>query len=307
MKRLRFQRWVLVLFIATGLMLLFLNACEKQKVRPLPQKVEAVSPLDARYTLEGQEVLLVNGIAESQAAPDSASKNITRVWGKPKIADINGDGKLDAVVILVHNSGGSGTFYYAAAAIAEGNAFRGTKAVLLGDRIQPTKIEVTGPRATVHYLDHAPGEAFSVSPATLRQQTIIYDRESREFVKLAQDFEGEADPESMVLSMKTWAWVKTVYNNDTRLEPKEVGVFTITFGEGQQAQMGTDCNRILATYKVEGNAMQFTRMLSTKMFCENSQEQLFEDMLKNVNSYFFSNQGQLILELKFDSGSMIFQ
>lgn len=111
----------------------------------------------------------------------------------------------------------------------------------------------------------------------------------------------------MTLSAKQWLWQKTLYNNDTSIEPKEADAFTITFAEGQRAQIGTDCNRIQARYTVKGNTIEFSELLATRMFCEESQEQVFADMLKNVNAYFFNNRNQLILELKFDSGSMIFQ
>jgi heat shock protein HslJ len=45
-------------------------------------------------------------------------------------------------------------------------------------------------------------------------------------------------------------------------------------------------------------------MMSTRMYCEGSQEQLFSKMLENVSSYLFTDDGQLVLELKYDSGSI---
>jgi hypothetical protein len=43
------------------------------------------------------------------------------------------------------------------------------------------------------------------------------------------------------------------------------------------------------------------------MYCENSQEAEFTKMLGEVESYYFTNRGELVFNLKFDSGSMIFR
>jgi heat shock protein HslJ len=48
-------------------------------------------------------------------------------------------------------------------------------------------------------------------------------------------------------------------------------------------------------------------MAMTKMYCEGSQETEFVKMLLEVRSYFFTSKGQLILEIKFDSGVMKFR
>ena len=124
---------------------------------------------------------------------------------------------------------------------------------------------------------------------------------------LQKGFEGEADPAVMTLGMKTWVWTKTQYNNDTSVEPLQPDVFTITFGDDQRVQIGTDCNRMQGAYKVEANQIKFGDIISTRMYCEGSQEQLFDKMLKEVGSYLFTSRGQLILELKYDSGSIVFQ
>ena len=47
-------------------------------------------------------------------APDSATKIRTLIAGDMVEGDIDGDGDKDAALILVHDPGGSGTFYYVA-------------------------------------------------------------------------------------------------------------------------------------------------------------------------------------------------
>ena len=301
------QRFKLIHTVALIVLFFQLSACEKQAVvSSLPDR-ESINPLNTSYSIDGQEIRLVNGRAENQVAPNAFGKMRTQVWGEPKMADINGDGRVDAALILIHSGGGSGTFYYFAAAVNEGNSYKTTRAVLLGDRIEPTSIEVTGNRTTINYLDRARGEAFSVKPTLAKQQIIIYDQESGELAMVAQNFAGEADPAVMTLGMKSWVWIKTLYNNDTSFKPQKPGIFTLTFSDNQRVQIGTDCNRMQAAYNIAGNKIEFTDIISTRMFCADSQEQLFVGMLEKVSSYFFTNRSQLILEFHFDSGSMIFQ
>ena len=48
-------------------------------------------------------------------------------------------------------------------------------------------------------------------------------------------------------------------------------------------------------------------MMSTLMFCEGSQEEEFTHILTNTSGYLFTSRGELILELKFDSGTVTFR
>jgi hypothetical protein len=67
--------------------------------------------------------------------------------------DLNEDGNEDAALFLVHQPGGSGTFYYIAAALNANGGFRGTNAVLLGDRIAPQTIEIRDGVVNRSYTD----------------------------------------------------------------------------------------------------------------------------------------------------------
>ena len=264
-------------------------------------------PLNTSYRIGDQVVMLVNGQAETPAAPGSSTKITTEVWGTPQFADLDSDGREDAALVLIHDSGGSGTFYYVVAAIQEDDGYRGTPGVLLGDRIEPSNITVVDNRITVGFLGREPDDAFAVPPSDPMEQLAIYDPETLQLAQVARDFEGEADPARMTLQMKTWYWVKTVYNDDTVHTPAKPDVFSLTFGDDGNVNVTTDCNNMRGNYVVDENRIQFGQMMSTRMYCEGSQEQLFSKMLDSISSYFFTNRGQLVLEIKFDSGSMIFR
>ena len=264
-------------------------------------------PLNASYKIGDQVVTLVNGHADTPAAPGSSTKITTGVWGTPEIADLDSDGRADAAQVLIHDTGGSGTFYYVVAAIREDDGYRGTSGVFLGDRIEPRSIAVVDNRITVGFLGREPDDAFAAPPSVPMEQLAIYDPDTLQLAQVARDFEGEADPARMTLQMKTWYWVKTVYNDGTVHTPVKPDVFSLTFGDDGNVNVTTDCNNLRGNVVVDENRIQFGQMMSTRMYCEDSQEQLFSKMLDNISSYFFTDRGQLVLEIKFDSGSMIFR
>ena len=120
--------------------------------------------LNATYLIEKQSVPLVNGRAEFQAAPGSAIKITTEVFGKPSYGDLNYDGRDDAALFLMHDPGGSGTFYYVAAAIATNDFYRGTNAVLLGDRVFPRTIHIRNGMIFVEFDDRNPNQSMAAAP-----------------------------------------------------------------------------------------------------------------------------------------------
>jgi hypothetical protein len=129
------------------------------------QETSATDPLQASYRIEKQEVRLIDGQAEAEAAPGSATKIKTSVFGQPVFGDLNRDGNEDAALLLVHQPGGSGTFYYVAAALNANGGFRGTNAVLLGDRIVPQTIEIRDGVVIANYADRRTEESMSTPPS----------------------------------------------------------------------------------------------------------------------------------------------
>jgi|GEM_PF-1438523 len=121
------------------------------------------------------------------------------------------------------------------------------------------------------------------------------------------DNPGEADPEQMTLPMKNWTWIRTVYNNDTTVVPAKPGVFTLTFKSDSTLNAATDCNRMAGSYSVDGRLLSIGKLAATRMFCPDSQETVFADMLSQVSAFLFTSKGELVLELKFDSGQILFK
>jgi len=125
-------------------------------------------PLDAAYCIEEDIIMLSGGQAEHPVVSGSAGKAETRVFGKPERGDLDGDGDEDAAVILLHRAGGSGTFFYIAAAIREQAGFVGTNAVLLGDRIALQSLQIRNGVLMASYADRRATEPMAAAPTVAK-------------------------------------------------------------------------------------------------------------------------------------------
>ena len=134
--------------------------------RPTP--TVSGGPRNATYLVEGRQVTLVNGRSDAVIVPGSASKTTTAVFGEPVQGVLTDPRGRDAAIILTQSSGGSGTFYYVAAALFQDGEHRGTDAVLLGDRIALQEVEVSDGAVIARYAERAAGEAMSDPPTVAR-------------------------------------------------------------------------------------------------------------------------------------------
>src|SRR5439155_13664210 len=129
----------------------------------------------ATFKIERDTVALVNGRAEREAAPGSATKVTTTLAGPRGSGDVDGDGRPDTVVILIYQPGGSGTFFYVAALLNVSGGVTTTPAVLLGDRIKVTGVKLDG-RTIVVVLDRTAGQPLSESPSVASTKRFVVDR-----------------------------------------------------------------------------------------------------------------------------------
>ena len=81
---------------------------------------------------------------------------------------------------------------------------------------------------------------------------------------------------------------------------------TLTTTTTLPASTTTDCNTFRGTYTVDGNQIKIDLPISTRMACpDDAQEAAYVQDLTAVQSYLMSD-GNLVMELPFDSGGMIF-
>jgi len=158
--------WLIILTaFAVAVLVYWFTALEAKAPAPAPAAAGAGYE-DATYVIENQPVTLKGGMATSSAAPGSAAQVVTRIFGNEAAGDLNGDGVPDEAFILTQSTGGSGTFYYVAAALegAPGGPV-GTNAVLLGDRIAPQTTEIKDGEIIVNYAVRAAGEPMTARPS----------------------------------------------------------------------------------------------------------------------------------------------
>lgn len=141
---------------------------------------------------------------------------------------------------------------------------------------------------------------------TIDENGMVSSLSINEAGELVKNFEGEADPSRMNLTMKTWEWVSAT-SNGVKIYPKTEHKFNLTFKRDMTFSASTDCNGIGGNYTVKNEKITFSEMLGTLMYCENSQENDFKNILENTVSYKFTSRGELVFSLKDGSGSVIFK
>ncbi|MGN7918233.1 hypothetical protein [Lysobacter sp. 22409] len=114
---------------------------------------------NATYMIDGEPATLVDGVEEKTIVPGSASKQVTRYTEHAFEMDLNDDGQKDQVVLLTQDSGGSGTFYYAAAALKTPQGYQGTNAVFIGDRITVQDFKADPERPSQFWISYGEGQA----------------------------------------------------------------------------------------------------------------------------------------------------
>jgi heat shock protein HslJ len=279
-----------------------------QAQAPAAPSAPRVGHKNAEYSIGGQRVRLVDGLAETPAAPGSAAKRVTRYFGNEVWTDLDADGREDVAFVLTQEPGGSGTFYYLVAALDRPGGFVGSEAMLLGDRIAPQRTSVEpGGTIVVSYADRAPGEGFAAPPSVNKSLRAKLDAATLRLGEVAQGFEGEADPAAMKLDMKTWIWVRAVQADGTTSAPRSAEAFTLTFAADGTFSATTDCNRLRGGYTGNGRNLELGNMAATRMFCADSQESDFSALLGNVVRYSFTGRGELILALTPEGGTMTFR
>lgn len=293
---------LIIMFFVIGLFLI-----SKTMGKPGVMTYDGSSLKNMTVKVGDQTFSLVNGKAEVDIVPGSATKNTLTLFGEPVIGDLDGDGDADAALLFANDPGGSGTFYYAMLAINTGGAYKATNAMLLGDRIAPQTVEIQNGRAIYNFAERKAGESFDVPPSVGKSIWVNYDAKTNDIGELVQNFEGEADPSRMTLGMKKWMWVKTLMNDGKITTPKKPEAFSLTFKADGSFSASTDCNGVGGSYKVTGKNIVFTKIMSTLMYCDGSQEQEFTKSLNEIQSYMFTSKGELVFMLKMDSGTMVFK
>ena len=244
----------IILVVVVGLLIFGFFFFKNQKT-----EIVANNCLNTTYKIDGKEVKLINGKAETESTSDS-SRVITQYFGNELKKDFDGDGSEDLIFLLTQQMGGSGTFYYVVGCLNTKDSFVGSHGLFLGDRIAPQSTKTgEGNVVVVNYADRKVGESFAIRPSVGKSIWLLLNPETMQFGEVVQDFEGEADPAMMTLDMKTWTWIITAYSNDLEVRPLNEKKFTLTFKSDNTFSATTDCNSVGGEYTVKKNQISFNK------------------------------------------------
>ncbi len=137
----------------------------------------------AEYVIDGQKVKLGEGG--------------TKYFGNELKTDLDGDGRVDVAFIITQNPGGSGTFYYAVAALNTKKGYVGSDGYLLGDRIAPQSTNLsTNPKqkyvVVFNYADRLLTEPMVVPPTVGKSVYLKLDPSTMMWGIVEPNFEGES-------------------------------------------------------------------------------------------------------------------
>lgn len=124
---------------------------------------DGTDPRNATYSVDGATLAFKDGNAVGAS-----------MFGIPTEGDLDGDGDRDAIVMFTIEGGGSGTFFYVAAAINGDDGFVGTDAVLVGDRIAPQTTAVEGGQVVINYATRRPWEPFTAQTSVGKTKRLSF-------------------------------------------------------------------------------------------------------------------------------------
>lgn len=117
---------------------------------------------------------------------------------------------------------------------------------------------------------------------------------------------GQEEAESIVGT--TWQWQEYQDSaGENNIDVPDPQNYTLTLNEDGTANIKADCNQVSWTYELDGNELTFNTLgPSTLAMCaEGSLDTVYLQRLGETATY-VTSEGQLFLNLKFDSGNMIF-
>lgn len=126
---------------------------------PADLSFEALGELSYHGILE-QPVTLIGGRFEGEPVIEgSASRPVVNLLSQPvAYGDLDDDGQPDAAVVLVSDSGGSGTFVYLAVVQSYSGTPTNVATSFLGDRVQVKSLSIEGDHLVATLLSHAPSD-----------------------------------------------------------------------------------------------------------------------------------------------------
>jgi hypothetical protein len=137
--------------------------------------LSTLTPGDATFLIDGQPIRFQDGYALEELVPGQAVKSEARIWGISPPGDLNGDRWPDVGVVIVHDRGGLGQYYYLAAATGAPQLYVGSEAVLVGKDVRPGTLAIKDRQLTLNYGAHYPWQDTSERAPVGKSKVVSLD------------------------------------------------------------------------------------------------------------------------------------
>jgi heat shock protein HslJ len=246
-------------------------------------------------------VMLKNGQYQEPAAPGAAGAIVVKLTDWRAFGAVNG--RDAAAVIIVTDTGGSGTFFDLALLFKREGGWVNVDTRFLGDRVKVHSVDIRDQEVLISMTTHGPGDALCCpTQERMRQFTIEADR------LIAQDAEKQTGIGMHDIVGPVWRWVRTRYNDDTMLtRDAEAAGYSLQLNPDGKVQVRGDCNAGGGSFTLEGANLAITITHSTMAACpDSSLEAPFFRDLNRTGGVLLKN-GRLFIDLKLGTGTMEFQ
>jgi uncharacterized membrane protein/heat shock protein HslJ len=228
----------------------------------------------SKFSANGK-VKLTNGIYKEKIVPDSASDLVITLSDKVAYGDINGDGDMDAAVILITNAGGSGTFHHLAVVINQNGSPKHAASQFLGDRVELKSLSVESEAIAIEMITHGPNDPMCCP--TLK-------------TNLNYLFQDDKLVAAQIPELMNKKWVLRSFGTigaEERLLPATE--ISMTFNSDGRLHGSGGCNRYFSSFETgPGGPLSIKQIGSTRMACPQEimdQEMTYFGLLRNVSSF----------------------
>jgi heat shock protein HslJ len=271
-------------------------------LRPLTEEALKNAAYHSEWPEDGI-AQLTDGEYRKPIVEGSATELLIRLMDVA-FGDLDGDGVSDAAVVLVTDPGGSGTFYELAAVVNQDGNPEHVATISLGDRAQIEALSVKAGQIVVEMITHGPDD-----PMCCPTQQVVqtYALQGDGLVQVSSEIVSSEPAGDPVITSIEWRWsglIETMPAAQSVVPDPEN--YTLILQPDGGLHIKADCNVVGGSHTLEGDGLTIALGPSTMAYCgEQSLDQQFQVLLSNVDGYGIED-GQLVLKLQADAGSMIF-
>ena len=272
----------------------------------VPDEVLAAAA-NASYPLEYSSTgtaQLTSGEYREAASDNSASEIVIQLSDQMAVGELS-NGQQGAVVILVSQTGGTGTFYDLAILTEQDGEYVVAAVTYLGDRIIINDLSITDGQIVVDMVVQGQDDPFCCPTQHVIQ---TYELQNEELVQISSEELGTVDPSaenSPEITGIVWKWLGLV----TPVEEIVIDnpdQYTFELSPDGTVTVTADCNNGAGDYVIDGNKLTINITSTTLALCEQgSHSDLFFRSLNEAALYFMEND-LLYIDQAFDSGTMRF-